>query len=71
MVPSNEKRGSAAVHYQPELVYIHAVAVGDGIEATQTLCGRQPNVEPGSLDFDRVSPTVQCPRCAQLMRGPI
>jgi hypothetical protein len=64
LVPSKSLRGSAAVHYDPELVAIHAVAVIDETPAEVTVCDKRVTSPENMTDsFDRFPPTVQCGRC--------
>ena len=68
MVPSKEKRGSAVVHYDPQLVRVHAVASVDGVSAELTACRRfRSEVEDPEWSFDSVEPEKRCEFCANAL----
>lgn len=65
VVPGTPVRGTAAVHYEPQLVAVHAVRFTDeGGPGDLTVCGKRVGKpEEMTDDFDRFPSTFQCGRC--------
>ncbi len=73
MVPSKALRGSPVVHYDPQLVKMHAVAVDEGEAAELTVCGRHSSRaldSDGAMPFDQVAYSIRCPWCATALDLP-
>ena len=73
LVPSKALRGSPVVHYDPQLVKMHAVAVDEGEAAEQTVCGRHDSRwldSDGARPFDQLPPSIMCPWCAKALDLP-